>query len=89
LRTRRRPRTLPGRDRRHRLVLDTIRGNAPNIPFEPKYQQLHGYVARLTGDSTAGKWKKLDNHVEEQRPAGTVKVRFKPVDIDGVDAAMT
>ena len=74
----------------YRLVLDTIHANALNIPFEPKYvEQLHGYMARFTGDSTAGKWKKLDNEVQERRPDGTVKIRFRPVDAVDVDAAMT
>lgn len=74
----------------YRLVLDTVHGNALNIPFEPKYvEQLHGYMARYTGDTTAGAWKTIDNQVEEQRPDGTVMVRFAPVDAAGVDAAMT
>jgi Fic family protein len=74
----------------YRLVLDTIHANALNIEFEPKYvEQLHGYMARFTGDSTAGKWKMLDNHVEEHHADGTIKVRFKPVDAADVDAAMT
>jgi Fic family protein len=74
----------------YRFVLDTIHGNAVNMPLEPKYvEQLHGYMARFTGDSTAGKWKTIDNHVEERRPDGTVRVRFQPVDANGVEAAMT
>jgi Fic family protein len=73
----------------YRFALDTIHGNAANIPFEPKYvEQLHGYMARFTGDTTAGKWKKIDNLVEEHHPDGSVRVRFKPVAADGVDAAM-
>jgi Fic family protein len=73
----------------YRFALDTIHGNATNIPFEPKYvEQLHGYLARYTGDSTAGAWKKIDNHVEEHRPDGTVAVRFVPVAADAVDGAM-
>lgn len=54
------PESLRGRIAGYRFVLYTIHGNAPNIPFEPKYvEQLHGYMARLPG---------LDRrHVEEAR----------------------
>ena len=73
----------------YRFALDTIHGNATNIPFEPKYvEQLHGYMARFTGDSTAGKWKAIDNRVEEHHLDGTVRVRFDPVPAADVGAAM-
>ena len=73
----------------YRFALDIIHGDAANIPFEPRYvQQLHGHMARFTGDSTAGAWKKIDNRVEERHADGTVKVRFEPVDSGDVDDAM-
>jgi hypothetical protein len=52
----------------YRLVLDQIHSNGASIPFEPRYvEQLHGYLARFTGDRTAGHWKRLDNVVEAAR----------------------
>lgn len=73
----------------YRFVLDTIHGNAKDIDFEPKYvEQLHGSMARFTGDTTAGKWKKLDNEVEEELPDGTKKTRFKPLPADQTPDAM-
>jgi Fic family protein len=73
----------------YRFVLDQIHANGANIPFEPRYvEQLHGYLARFTGDRTAGRWKGLDNMVEEHRPDGTVVVRFQPVSANGTPKAM-
>ena len=73
----------------YRFVLDQIHANGTSIPFEPRYvQQLHGYLARFTGDRTAGSWKGLDNLVEEHRPDGSVVVRFQPVSADGTPKAM-
>lgn len=73
----------------YRYVLDQIHANTTNIPFEPRYVlQLHGSMSRFTGDTTAGKWKGLDNVVEEQRPDGTVTVRFTPVTADRTPEAM-
>jgi len=63
----------------YRLVLDTIHNDAPSIPFEPKcVEQLPGYMARVTGDRTAGAWKKLDTQVEQEHPDGTKVARFEP-----------
>lgn len=73
----------------YRFVLDQIHANGANIPFEPRnVEQLHGYLARFTGDRTAGRWKGLDNVVEEHRPDGSVVVRFQPVSADGTPKAM-
>jgi Fic family protein len=73
----------------YRFVLDQIHANGANIPFEPRYvEQLHGYLARFTGDRTAGRWKGLDNVVEEHRPDGTVVVRFQPVSANDTPKAM-
>ena len=73
----------------YRFVLDQIHANGANIPFEPRYvEQLHGYLARYTGDRTAGRWKGLDNVVEEHRPDGAVVVRFQPVSADATPKAM-
>lgn len=64
----------------YRYVLDLIHANGAEIPFEPRYVlQLHGNLARFTGDATAGKWKGTDNTVEERHPDGRVIERFRPV----------
>lgn len=73
----------------YRYVLDLIHANGAAIPFEPRFvEQLHGNLYRLTGDTTAGHWKRLDNRVEEHRPDGTVVERFTPVPADRTPAAM-
>src|SRR5215204_5107136 len=55
----------------YRFVLDQIHANGAAIPFEPQYvEQLHGYLYRYTSDPSAGRWKRLDNRVEEHRPDG-------------------
>jgi Fic family protein len=73
----------------YRFVLDQIHANGADIPFEPRYvEQLHGDLARFTGDRTAGRWKGLDNLVEEHRPDGSVVVRFRPVSADDTPEAM-
>jgi len=73
----------------YRYALDILHGNAPNIDFEPRFvEQVHGYLARYTGDTTAGKWKALDNEVEEIQPDGSKTVRFKPVSAAETPAAM-
>lgn len=64
----------------YRYVLDQIHANGADIPFEPRFVlQLHGNLSRFTGDTTAGKWKAVDNRVEERHPDGTVVERFKAV----------
>ncbi|MEV4421561.1 Fic family protein [Patulibacter sp. NPDC049589] len=73
----------------YRYVLDQIHANGPDMPFEaPVVLQLHGYLSRFTGDSTSGRWKGLDNVVEEQHPDGTVVERFRPVSAQETPAAM-
>ncbi len=73
----------------YRYVLDLLHADAERIDFEPRFvEQLHGYLARYTGDSSAGYWKGLDNTVEEQAPDGTKRVRFVPVSAAQTPAAM-
>jgi Fic family protein len=73
----------------YRHVLDQIHANAVRIPFEPRYvEQLHGYLYRFTGDRTAGRWKRLDNKVEERYPDGRVVERFIPVSADATPQAI-
>lgn len=74
----------------YRYVLDLLHSNARSIDFEARYvEQLHGYLARFSGDRTAGRWKGLDNQVEERRPDGSVVVRFAPVSAAETPAAMS
>jgi Fic family protein len=64
----------------YRDVLATIHANGASIPFEPRYvMQLHGDMHRYVGTRDAGKWKTIDNAVEEELPDGTKAVRFVPV----------
>lgn len=73
----------------YRFVLDTIHANAANMDFEPRFvEQLHGYMARFTGDTTAGQWKELDNEVEEIHADGSKTVRFMPVSATKTPEAM-
>ena len=66
--------TLPG------CTLAIIHANGATIPFEPRYvMQLHGNMHRYVGVRDAGKWKTLDNTVEQELPDGTKAVRFVPV----------
>lgn len=64
----------------YRDVLATIHANGAAIAFEPRYvMQFHGNMHRYVGTRDAGKWKTLDNTVEEELPDGTKAVRFVPV----------
>jgi Fic family protein len=73
----------------YRYALDVIHANTKSIDFEPRFvEQIHGYLARYTGDTTAGRWKQLDNEVEEVHPNGSKTVRFVPVSADDTPAAM-
>lgn len=73
----------------YRFVLEQIHANGATIPFEPRYvEQLHGYLYRFTGDRTAGRWKGLDNRVEEHHPDGRIVERFQPVSADATPQAM-
>jgi Fic family protein len=73
----------------YRFVVDQIHANGANIPFEPRYvEQLHGYLYRFTGDTTAGEWKRLDNKVEERHSDGLIVERFQPLSADATPQAM-
>lgn len=63
----------------YRAVLDAIHASAPNIPFTPSVvEQLHRDLYQFTG-VRAGRWKGAENAIEEERPDGTVIVRFQTV----------
>ena len=70
-------------------VLNLLHAEAHSIPFDPSHiEQLHGYLARYTSDRTAGRWKMLDNRIDEIRPDGSSVVRFIPVSAQRTPAAM-
>jgi len=73
----------------YRDVLGLIHANRADIPFEPRYvEQLHGGLYRYTGDTAAGRWKRLDNKVQEERPDGSWVERFTPVSAVATPGAM-
>lgn len=63
----------------YRAVLDTIHASALDIPFKPSVvEQLHRDLYRFTS-VRAGRWKGVDNAIEERGPDGTTFVRFQPL----------
>jgi Fic family protein len=72
----------------YRSVLDTIHASALRIPFKPSViEQLHRDLYQFTG-VPAGRWKSVDNSIEEARPDGTSFVRFRTVPAAETAAAM-
>jgi Fic family protein len=72
----------------YRAVLGTIHASAAHIPFTPNvvrqlHRDMHQFAARPGGD-----WKHSDNLVTEERPDGSVAVRFTPVSSTETPAAM-
>jgi Fic family protein len=72
----------------YRSVLDTIHASALQIPFKPTVvEQLHRDLYQFTGVA-AGRWKTVENSIEEIRPDGTSFVRFRTVPAAETPAAM-
>jgi Fic family protein len=72
----------------YRAVLDTIHSSATHIPFKPSVvEQLHRDLYQFTG-VPAGRWKNVDNTIDELRPDGTLVVRFRPLAASETPAAM-
>ena len=72
----------------YRAVLDTIHASALQIPFKPTVvEQLHRDLYQFTG-VPAGRWKTVENSIEEVRPDGTSFVRFRTVSAAETPAAM-
>jgi Fic family protein len=72
----------------YRAVLDLIHSSALDLPFRPTVvEQLHRDLYQFTG-IRAGRWKPVDNRVTEERPDGTVVLRFQPVGALETPAAM-
>jgi Fic family protein len=72
----------------YRAVLDTIHASAPHIPFTPTVvEQLHRDLYQFT-IVPAGRWKNVDNAIDEQRADGTTFVRFRPISAAATPDAM-
>jgi Fic family protein len=72
----------------YRAVLDTIHASAAHIPFTPSVvEQLHRDLYQFT-NVPAGRWKTIDNAIEEERPDGTKVVRFLTVSAAETPAGM-
>lgn len=72
----------------YRAVLDLIHENALEIPFRPSVvEQLHRDLYQYTS-VPAGRWKAVENAIEEELPDGTRRVRFQTVSAADTPAAM-
>lgn len=72
----------------YRAVLDTIHASAPHIPFKPSVvEQLHRDLYQFTS-SPAGRWKTVENEIEEEQIDGTRVTRFRTVSPAETPAAM-
>ena len=64
----------------YRDVLNTIHENNEYIPIRSSYiLQLHRDLMQYTGSPMGGKYKAVQNYLEEERPDGTKFIRFTPV----------
>lgn len=64
----------------YRDVLETIHISAEGIPVTTNViKQLHGYLMKYSTTS-GGKWKAVDNYIEEELPSGEKFIRFRPVE---------
>ena len=72
----------------YRAVLDTIHASAQQIPFKPSVvEQFHRDLYQFTG-VPAGRWKTVENSIEEVRPDGIRFVRFRTVSAAETPGAM-
>jgi Fic family protein len=72
----------------YRAVLDTIHASAAHIPFRPSVvEQLHRDLYQFTS-APAGRWKLVENAIEEQRPDGSHVTRFRTVPAVETPSAM-
>jgi Fic family protein len=69
-------------------VLDTIDADATQIPFKPSVvEQLHRDMYQFT-NTPAGRWKQVENSIQEVRPDGVKVERFRTVSAIETPAAM-
>jgi Fic family protein len=72
----------------YRTVLDTVHSSAAQIPLTPNVvRQLHRDLYQFAA-RPGGEWKTSDNAVTEERPDGSIAVRFTPVTAFETSAAM-
>src|SRR5580692_8072215 len=72
----------------YRAVLDTINADATHIPFTPSVvEQLHRDLYQFT-NTPAGRWKRVENSIQEVLPDGVRVVRFQTVSAIATPAAM-
>ncbi len=73
----------------YRAVLDTIDAGAVHIPLTPSVvEQLHRDLYQFT-NTPAGRWKTVENTIQEVSPDGARVVRFQTVSALATPAAMT
>lgn len=72
----------------YRAVLDLIDANAAQIPFTPRVvEQLHRDLYQFT-NTPAGRWKSVENSIQQVGPDGVRVVRFQTVSALATPAAM-
>ena len=72
----------------YRAVLDLIHESAREISFRPSVvEQLHRDLYQYTA-VPAGRWKTLENAIEEELPDGARRIRFRTVPAAETPAAM-
>ncbi len=72
----------------YRDVLSTIHASYPHIPVNPNtVQQLHRDLFKYV-PSEGGRWKHVDNTIDDVLPDGSHAVRFKPVSAVATPYAM-
>jgi Fic family protein len=72
----------------YRAVLDTINADAAHIPFTPSVvEQLHRDLYQFTS-TPAGRWKHVENSIQEVGPDGARIVRFQTLPVVATPAAM-
>ena len=73
----------------YRDVLNTIHESSEYIPIRPSYiLQLHRDLLKRAGFSYGGRFKNVQNYINETKPDGTVVTRFTPVAPYDTPAAM-
>ncbi|MBR0090789.1 MAG: Fic family protein [Lachnospiraceae bacterium] len=64
----------------YRDILHTIHENNEYIPIRPSYiLQLHRDLLKRAGFSHGGRFKSVQNYINETKPDGTVVTRFTPI----------
>ena len=72
----------------YRAALDTIDSSAASMPFKPSVvEQLHRDLYQFT-NTPAGRWKTVENSIQEIKPDGVRVVRFQTVPAAETPAAM-